>query len=84
MAYTNRGSVYGNRDDLDRAIADFDRAIELDPTYARSYLVRGISHFQAGNADRAIDDWRELLRISNDPALREQAENLLREVGANE
>jgi len=84
MVFTNRGSVYGKKGDLDQAIADFDRAIEMDPGYAQAYLVRGLSYLQAGNVEQAIDDWRELLRISGDPALRGQAENLLREVGANE
>src|SRR5882672_733369 len=36
-AYYNRGIAKGAKGDLDGAIADYDRAIELDPRFAHAY-----------------------------------------------
>ena len=33
-AYSNRGSAYSDKDQLDRAIQDYDQAIKLDPSNA--------------------------------------------------
>lgn len=37
VAYYNRGYAYDDKGDYDRAIADYSRAIELDPNYAKAY-----------------------------------------------
>ena len=42
-AYNNRGSAWGAKGDLDRAIADFIQAIRLDPKDAQAYYNRGIA-----------------------------------------
>jgi tetratricopeptide (TPR) repeat protein len=34
VAYYNRGFAYNDSGELDRAIADFTKAIELDPKFA--------------------------------------------------
>jgi len=39
------GSAYVNKKDYDRAIADFDRAIELDPKFVIAYFGRGVIYF---------------------------------------
>ena len=61
--HVNRGIVklFGN--DVDGAIGDFDRAIELDPTEAESYLNKGAAMLKKGGQEseaialftRAID-----------------------------
>jgi tetratricopeptide (TPR) repeat protein len=35
-AYTNRGNAYGSKGDNDRAIADYHRALQLDPSIEES------------------------------------------------
>ena len=40
-AYHNRGSAWGNKGDLDRAIADYNQAIRLDPKDVKSYYNGG-------------------------------------------
>jgi tetratricopeptide (TPR) repeat protein len=35
--------------DLDRALADYDRAIELVPYYALAYTNRGLAYFDKGD-----------------------------------
>jgi len=41
LAFGNRGMVYHDKGDLDRAIADYDEAIRLDPTDALTFANRG-------------------------------------------
>ena len=43
-AYTNRGLAYQAKAELDRAIADYNRAIELDPKLAFAYSGRADNH----------------------------------------
>ncbi len=47
----------------DRAIADFDRAIRLNPEYATAFNNRGIA-YQNNYFDRAIADYDEAIRIN--------------------
>ena len=42
MAYYNRGIAYGNKGELDKAIADFTEAIRLDPKDGKSVFQPGL------------------------------------------
>ncbi len=55
-AYSNRGDAYRNKGQYDRAIADFDTAIELDPKHAIAYSNRGIAYKKLGEIDKAMSD----------------------------
>ena len=44
MAYTNRGLEYWAKGEFDRAIADHNKAIEIDPRLALAYINRGVAH----------------------------------------
>jgi len=65
--YFNRGSTFDQLDDEERAIADFDQALRLDPTLGLSYMGRGISYGKLGQNQRAIADFDQALRL--DPTL---------------
>jgi tetratricopeptide (TPR) repeat protein len=47
----------------DRAIADYSRAIEIDPKYIRAYFARGGAYEKKGQLDRAISDYTRVLEI---------------------
>lgn len=68
MAYFNRGTAYYEKGDYDRAIADYDSAIFLDPGDADAYLNRGIAYSQKGDHDRAIADFNNAIRLNPDSA----------------
>lgn len=48
----NRGIVYLQSNDINRAIADFDDAIRIDPSLGEGYVNRGIALLRLGGADR--------------------------------
>ncbi len=43
-ALNNRGALYVAKGDRDAALADFNRAVELDPEWGASFLNRGLMH----------------------------------------
>jgi Tfp pilus assembly protein PilF len=50
-------------DDLERAIADFSEAIQLDQQFADAYVQRGQAYFKNGNPDRALADFSQAITI---------------------
>jgi tetratricopeptide (TPR) repeat protein len=68
VAYNNRGNALRDRGDLDRAVADFNAAIRLNPMSADSYINRGIAWYRSGNLDRAIADYGEAIRLDPNDA----------------
>lgn len=52
--YVNRGILLLRRGDTGRAIADFDRAIALDPDQPESYLNKGAALMRRNEADGAV------------------------------
>lgn len=69
LVYFYRGSIYLYKNDYERAFADFDQSIKLQPDFAQAYLKRGITHFFQGNLDHALTDYNQALRLQPDFAL---------------
>jgi protein O-mannosyl-transferase len=65
LAYNNRGMVFSRAGKFDQAIADFDRAVAIDPEYAKAYYNRGLAYDKMGELNKAIADYRKT--ISLDP-----------------
>ena len=55
-AYRNRGIVHAARTEYDQAIADFSKAIELNPRYAAAYNDRAVAYTNKGDYQRAVAD----------------------------
>jgi tetratricopeptide (TPR) repeat protein len=47
----------------DKALAHYDRAIELDPELAEAYMYRGVLHSLMGNEEKALADHARLLEL---------------------
>jgi lipoprotein NlpI len=63
LAFYNRGYVYKIRGDLERAIADYDHAIRLEPEAAAFYYDRGVAYHAGGGVNRAIVDYNKAIRL---------------------
>jgi len=66
-SHAQRGEAYRKKQQFDRAIADFDSALELDPKYAWAMGSRGQTYRQKGEFDRAIVDLTKAIEL--DPKL---------------
>jgi tetratricopeptide (TPR) repeat protein len=62
--YINRGSQWERKRDFDRAILDYDTAVELDPKNALAYRSRGIAYSKKGEHDLAITQFTEAIRFA--------------------
>mgnify|MGYP001315098530 CR=1 FL=1 len=62
LAYTKRGRAYVDKKQPDKALADFTRAIELEPGMGPAYFSRAKLHAAAGRKSEAIADFRMVLR----------------------
>lgn len=67
VAHFNRGYEWQAKGDLDRAIADYGAAIELDPRYGSAYHRRGMAFHDKGDLDRALTDQTMAIRIQPTP-----------------
>ncbi|MEB3357415.1 MAG: tetratricopeptide repeat protein [Synechococcales bacterium] len=67
--WSNRGNARVSQNKLEEAIADYNRAIELDPTAPDPYLNRGTALEGLERWDEAIADYNRVLELDpNDPA----------------
>jgi tetratricopeptide (TPR) repeat protein len=75
LAYNNRGAVYPNKGNYDRAIADYNQAIKLKSKadYA-SYYHRVIAYRKKGNKNKAIADFKKIIELTKEPKIRQYAE----------
>lgn len=55
--YNNRGVAYWRLDQYERAIADYDRCLELNPKHVDAYVNRGNSRVFLKDLDAAIRDY---------------------------
>ena len=62
--YKDRGWAYLHLKDYQRAISDFDRAIELNPKYALAYGSRGLVYHSLKDYQRAISDFDRAIELN--------------------
>ena len=65
-AFVERGNAWKGKHDTDRAMADYDNAIRIDPgnNNAPGYRSRGQAFEAKGDFDRALADYSEAIRIA--------------------
>jgi Flp pilus assembly protein TadD len=58
-----RGGIYGALGDYEKAMADFDRAVELEPTHSKNFSERGVAWLNLGDHAAAIRDLDTAVRL---------------------
>ena len=56
-AYNNRGIVYADKGEVDKALQDCNTVVELNPEDAGVYYNRGIVYADKGEVDKALQDY---------------------------
>ncbi len=62
------GNDYLEKGELDRAISEYDQAIQLDPNLAAAYIERGFAYIDKGEFNRAISDFDQAIQLNPDDA----------------
>jgi tetratricopeptide (TPR) repeat protein len=65
LDYTNRGTTYSKKGNYNEAIREYDKAIELNPSYAIAYYNRSVAYTKTGQYDRAINDCNKVLQLDH-------------------
>ena len=65
-AFSRRGAALMSRRELERAIADFDKACAMAPTEPSYFYQRGMAHWQAEQRDLAMADLDKAVKLKPD------------------
>jgi tetratricopeptide (TPR) repeat protein len=52
-AYFNRGGLFLNQKNYEKAIEDYSTALSIDPTYAKAYFNRGLCYYNMNLKEKA-------------------------------
>ena len=68
LPYYNRGNAYESRERYKQSIADYSRAIEIQPYHSKAYNNRGIVYGILGNLEKALSDFNKVIEMNNNNA----------------
>jgi tetratricopeptide (TPR) repeat protein len=63
VVYFYRGFAQRQMGSAEAALADYDRAIELNPEFAAAYLNRGAAHYHLGEIEEAVADYTRAVEL---------------------
>jgi len=63
FAYYKRGVANHDKSNYYKAISEFSKAIQIDPSYVKAYYNRGDVYTNLGRYDEAVSDFTKALQI---------------------
>jgi len=63
LAHTNQGTTYSKKGKYNEAIREYDKAIEINPSYALAYYNRSVAYTKTRQYDKAINDCNKVLQL---------------------
>ncbi|MGC2064298.1 MAG: tetratricopeptide repeat protein, partial [Thermodesulfovibrionales bacterium] len=68
LAYNNRGLAFGKAGLFDKAIDDFTKAIEINPSYSLAYNNLGYTYYLLGQRESALDGYNKAIALDRNYA----------------
>jgi len=65
IAYVLRGEGYKGKNNYEKALQDFNKAIEIDPNFVEAYTSRGLLYLDMNEFDKAIEDNSFAVKLSS-------------------
>ena len=62
--YSNRGNLYSDQGKVELALADYSRAIEIDPKDVEAYINRGSLYNDQGKIELALADYNQAISLN--------------------
>ncbi len=62
-AHTNLGLAYDAAGEFDRALAEYSRALQINPEYAEAYCSRANTYYYLGEYQKAINDYNRAIAL---------------------
>lgn len=69
LAHYNRGVAYGEKGEIDLAIEDYNKTIQLNSNFADVYNNRGYAYREKGEFERAVEDYNQAIQLKRDSVL---------------
>ena len=62
-SYVDRGHTWAKKGEWDRAVDDFNLALDFNPDYADAYYNRGVARSKQGEFDLALKDFDRAIQL---------------------
>jgi tetratricopeptide (TPR) repeat protein len=62
--FNNRGTAYADSKQFEKAIQDYNQAIELNPKYADVFINRGVAYAKLKQFKKAIQDYNQAIELN--------------------
>ncbi len=74
--YYMRGNYYNRLGQIDRAIEEYDKAIEINPNFWLAYQGKGWLHFANNDFIKSIENFSKVIQLNRGPGLPSSLANL--------
>lgn len=64
LAYTNRGTAYLKKGQYPKAIEEYNKALEINSSYAVAYYNRSVAYTSIGKYEKAVTDCNKALQLN--------------------